>query len=521
MPSSSGKRRVAGLAAGLLLTAVVVVVATPGSTPRAEADTAGTASAVNLKVLTFNTGGDEWAGNYHKPDSPKVAAAIDDVLRVIRASGADIVGVQEPFGELRLMADKLGWYASSRLYILSRYPIIEPPGAEGLVGYVEVAPGKVVAFADTHLPSYPSGFRKITTGHPRPQVMHIERRTRLRYIRPWLQQAAPLVSAGVPTFFTGDFNSTSWRDWTPAVVRANPRFAYPFGWPLSRVMERIGFRDSYRQIHPNPLTFPGTTWISPYLDLKPTINPSHLYFRMDFIWNAGPVQTKSMQIIGAPHTPDVTMAMKPWPSDHRAVLGSFSVHPTAPPPLVSVADTRVEQGAGIQVTYHRAAAGDTVELLKAGADVGASVDSKPATSLDGSITFASDSLEPGDYDVVLDSAGKDAGRVRVSVVPSGATPTLTTPKDIVTQGDRIRIAWTNGYGNRNDWLGVYRSNASNSKVDYYLAWRYVHAQVNGAEWIGPKSHTSWPLGPGQWTVRYCIDDGYACQGSVSFRIHKG
>ncbi|MEP7059311.1 MAG: endonuclease/exonuclease/phosphatase family protein [Actinomycetota bacterium] len=519
MQAISRSRRGVGLGTGLLVAAGLAVSITIGPT-HARADASSDRPAISLKVLTFNTGGDEWAGNYHKPDSPKITAAIKDVLRVIRASHADIVGVQEPFGEMRLMADKLGWYASSRLYILSRYPIIEPPGANGYVGYVEVAPGKVVAFADTHLPSYPSGFRKITTGHPRAQVMHIERRTRLRYIRPWLHQVSPLVSAGVPMFFTGDFNSSSWRDWTPAVVRANPRFNYPFRWPLSLAMEHMGFRDSYRQVHPDPLTFPGTTWISPYLDLKPVINPSHLLFRMDFIWNAGAVQTKNVETIGAPHTPDVTVPMKPWPSDHRAVLGTFTVRPVSPPPLVSVADTRVTQGAQIEVTYHRSGPGDTIELLPAGDDVGAPIDSKPAASLDGSVEFETGSLTPGDFDVALVSGGSDAGRVRVSVVPPDATPTLTTPHPIVTQGHRIRIAWKNGYGNRNDWLGVYRTNASNPKVDYYLAWRYVRARVNGALWIGPESHTSWPLGPGQWTVRYCIDDGYACQGSVSFRIHR-
>ncbi len=507
------------LAAGFLAAAGLMASVGAIRTP-VRAVTASATPSVDLKVLTFNSGGDEWGGNYHKPDSPAVTAPINDVLRVIRTSGADIVGLQEPFGELRLMAAQLGWYASPRCYVLSRFPIIEPPNANGFLCYVEVSPGKVVAFADTHLPSAPAGLRAITRGVPRAQVMRMERRTRLRYIQPWLDKTAPLVAAGVPTFFTGDFNSTSWRDWTKAAVRANPRLAYPFRWPVSLAMEHLGFRDSYRQVHPDPIRFPGTTWISPYLDLKPAINPSHLLYRIDFIWNGGAVQTNGVQILGAPGTPDVTMPVSPWPSDHRAVLGSFTVHPVSPPPLVSVADTRVTQGADIQVTYRRSTPSDVIELLPPGGDAGIPLSSQPAPSVDGSVAFPTGSLAPGDYDVALVSGGTDAGRVRVSVVAPGAKPTLTTPHPVVKQGHRIRIAWTNAYGNRNDWLGVYRTNASNPKVDYYLAWRYIQAKVNGATWIGPKSHTSWPLGAGNWTVRYCIDDGYACQGSVSFRVTR-
>ncbi len=508
-------RSIAALLAILGLAATL----TPALTPAAARARSSVGSApVHLKVLTFNSGGDEWGGNYHRPDSPKISAPIADVLQVIRSSGADVVGIQEPFGELRMMAATLGWYASPRLYILSRYPIIEPPGANGLWGYVEVSPGRAVAFADTHLPSYPSGLRKITQGHPRSYVMRIERRTRLRYIQPWLNAVAPVVAADVPTFFTGDFNSTSWRDWTAAAVRADPRLRYPFRWPVSVVMERAGFRDSYRQMYPDPVSDPGTTWISPYLDLRPTINPSHLLYRIDFVWNAGAVQTDGMEILGAPGTPDVTMPVSPWPSDHRAVLGSFTVKPATLPPLVSVADARVTQGSDISVIYHRSAPGDTVVLLPAGGDLGAPLQSVPTASVNGSLSFPSGSLPPGDYDVALVSGGADAGRVGVSIVPEGGAPSLTTPDPTITIGHRVPISWTNGFGNRNDWLGAYRANASNPKVDYYLAWRYIHARVNGTTWIGPKSHVNWPLGPGKWIVRYCIDDGYACQGSVTFRV---
>ena len=474
---------------------------------------------VTLKVMTFNIGGDEWAGWNTKPGSPRTAAPMADVERVIQKSGVDVVGVQEPFGRMQQLADDLGpgWYASPRLYILSKYPIIEPPGSDGIYGYLQIAPGQVVAVVDVHLPSAPNGLARLSRGQSKREVLQVERQTRLKTIRPILAKIQPLLDSNVPIFFTGDFNSTSWRDWTRRVVRARPEDRFPVKWPVSLAMERAGFQDAYRQVYPDAVRDPGFSWPSNWLDH--VYHPSHHTYRIDFIWDAGPIHPVSITNYGDAGSAWTDHVVNPWPSDHRAVVGTFSVTPVVPPPLVSVSSSRVQAGQPIQATFHRSAPGDEVDLVAHGGDPSTAIQTQPAgPGEDGMLSFATDQLEPGAYDVVLSGAGNaDLGRVEAWVVPPGAKPTITVADATVRRGDRIQVSWRNAGGNRYDWLGVYRPDV-NPFTGGLWAWRYTHARVDGNGWIGPASHAYWPLGPGKWTVRWCIDDAYVCPAEATFRV---
>ena len=476
-------------------------------------------SPVTLKVMTFNIGGDEWAGWSTKPGSPSTAGPMADVEAVIRKSGADVVGVQEPFGRMLQLAHDLGpgWYASPRLYILSKYPIIEPPGSGGIYGYLQIAPGQVVAIVDVHLPSAPNGLARLSRGQSKHEVLQVERRTRLRAIRPILAKIQPLLASNVPIFFTGDFNSTSWRDWTRRVVRARPEDRFPVKWPVSLAMERAGFHDAYRQLYPDAVRDPGFSWPANWLDH--VYHPSHHTYRIDFIWDAGPIRPLAMTSYGDPGSAWTDHVVKPWPSDHRAVVGTFSVTPVVAPALVSLAQTRVEAGQPIQAMFHRSAAGDQVDLVVHGGDLSTAIQTQTAgPGEDGVVSFGTHQLAPGAYDVVLVGGGAtDLGRVETWVVPSGSKPTITVSDATIRQGHRIHVSWRDAGGNRNDWLGVYRPNV-NPFTGGLWAWRYTHARVDGNGWIGASSHASWPLGPGKWTVRWCIDDAYVCPAQATFRV---
>ncbi|MBW1844002.1 MAG: endonuclease/exonuclease/phosphatase family protein, partial [Deltaproteobacteria bacterium] len=91
---------------------------------------------VELRVMSFNI---EWGG-------AKISFA--NVVEAIRLSGADIVGIQEAEGNLKRLAADLDWNYNLRNYVISRFPLIEPPGADGRYVYVEVEPGKIVAIAN-------------------------------------------------------------------------------------------------------------------------------------------------------------------------------------------------------------------------------------------------------------------------------------------------------------------------------------------------------------------------------------
>ena len=137
--------------------AAVPITATVGD------DSLTTSSNVTLRVATFNIlyGGDELdltTPRSHWCVRPSgCAASIEQVVAAVRASGADTVGIQEGTGNGCRIADLLGWHCNGRLQVISRYPLIDPPGADGLYVYNEVAPGRVVAIANVHLTSDPYG----------------------------------------------------------------------------------------------------------------------------------------------------------------------------------------------------------------------------------------------------------------------------------------------------------------------------------------------------------------------------
>jgi len=64
------------------------------------------------------------------------------VVEAIQAANADIVDLQEPNGNIHRITDALGWqHVSERMHLISRFPLIDPPGANGLYLFVQLAPG--------------------------------------------------------------------------------------------------------------------------------------------------------------------------------------------------------------------------------------------------------------------------------------------------------------------------------------------------------------------------------------------
>ncbi|MET0526165.1 MAG: hypothetical protein ABWZ91_15270, partial [Nocardioides sp.] len=91
---------------------------------------------MDLSVLTYNI---EYSGD------ETTDAVIEDI-------DADVVGVLESYDRLPEIAEKTGYpYYNLGLQLLSKYPIHEPSGADGLYALIEVQPGYVVAMFNTHL----------------------------------------------------------------------------------------------------------------------------------------------------------------------------------------------------------------------------------------------------------------------------------------------------------------------------------------------------------------------------------
>ena len=126
---------------------------------------------------------------------------------------ADVVGLQEAEGHTRRIADALGWeYADERMQVISRYPLIDPPGADGLYTFIAPRPGQVIAIANVHLTSNPYGPDAVLAGSTPEDIQAIEEETRLPGLEAHLARLPALVTAGIPVFLTGDFNSPSHLD---------------------------------------------------------------------------------------------------------------------------------------------------------------------------------------------------------------------------------------------------------------------------------------------------------------------
>jgi len=524
-------RLAAGLAA-LVLAAVPAVAAPASATPD---------PTVSLRVMTLNIfyGGDEidlhtgsWC--HRKAGCPETRA---QVVEAIRASGADVVGLEEGEHSTTLIADALGWYASERTQVISRYPIIDPPGANGIYVYVEVAPGRIVAIANVHLPSDPYGPYAIRDGASLADVLALERSVRLPAIQDQLRVLPALAAAGIPTFLTGDFNSPSHLDWTAAVSAVRPDVPYPVDWPVSRALATAGLRDSYRDVHPNPVAVPGFTWTPG----GPESDPREVHDRIDWVLSAGPATPRASAVVGEAGGPDVVDSVIPWPTDHRGVVSTFDVTPAVPAPFAAVESRRVFVGETLGVRFHAApGTGGRVAIVPAGAAASTAIASRAVGApgaLDGRVPFPTAGIAPGAYDAVLvDGGGSVVSRSPLWLYPAGSGATVTTSKATYVVGESIDVSWTAAPGMRWDWLAIYTPGTSDeSRISEgctancanqgrYLMYVYTKTAIAGTARFDagavPGTY-AWPLKPGSYEVRLLVDDSYrTAASSWTFKVVK-
>ena len=220
----------------VVLAAAAITPSASASGAPAEAAPRGTAGTT-ISVLSLNIfyGGDDYdlATGDWCPVADGCPRTLRKVADIIRASGADVVGLQEAERNTRALARLLGWHADPRAQVISRFPVLRPAGGQGLYTYVEPVPGRIVAVANTHLPSTPYGPYKVQRGKSKAQVLALEQRLRVAALGHVLRVLPRLAARGIPVFLTGDFNSPSHLDWTQAVADARPDVPYPVLWPVS------------------------------------------------------------------------------------------------------------------------------------------------------------------------------------------------------------------------------------------------------------------------------------------------
>jgi exonuclease III len=120
-------------------------------------------------------------------------------------------------------------------------------------------------------------------------------------------------------FVFGDFNEPSEYDWTDAAAAAGQQ-PVKVEWPTTHSLSELGFVDTYRAIHGDPVAKPAYTW-TPQGD---EADPEDHHDRIDFAFARAPdLVVKGAWIVGETG-PRSDLAVDPWPSDHRATLAEVS-----------------------------------------------------------------------------------------------------------------------------------------------------------------------------------------------------
>ncbi len=477
----------------------------PSTSTPPSATAAPTPAKAQLKLMDFNI---EYGG---------VQIDFAKIVEAARLADPDVIALEEAEGNTRRLAEELGWpHANVRNQLISKFPIVDPPGADGRYAFIELAPGAVVAVSNVHLPSDPYGPYDVRDGKSPEEVIALEQATRLPAIQERLDVLPALVEAGIPTFLTGDFNAPSHLDWTEAAIGTRPHIKYALAWPVSTAIEAAGFRDTYRELHPDPVTHPGLTWWAgrPLVDDYPDhADPQD---RIDIIYAAGAATSTDVKIIGEVGGPQVDISVEPWGTDHRAVMTTFDVSPGVAAPYIAVDERLVTVGDAVIVRYH--GAGEELSLAPAtGSATPEPIQVTPLDAVGPVWKLETTGLEPGDYEVRLSAGGEIISRSPLSIAAVGATPVLTLDKASYASGEAITASWRDAPGSRWDWIGIYPRDGD-PLVDDYLFYEYTGQTVAGSVTIDDGGEGDWPLPAGEYDAHYLLDDGYTSLAVASFSV---
>ncbi len=265
---------------------------------------------------------------------------------------------------LEALADKgVSYYGlpSSSTGILSKYPITEqvyayPPGHGSILKATIPLDDKIIVLYSAHLDYtryacyLPRGYSGTTWEKIEAPVLDVDsiltvNRESFRddAIKDLITDARKEKEKGHFIFVGGDFNEPSHLDWTEATKDLFDHNGTIVAWDCSVLLYENGFKDAYREAHPNPVTHPGFTFPSDNQDMptnKLTWAPgADERDRIDFIYFMPDSRLKltdaiivgpSSSIIRNIRTEETgndkfILPASPWPTDHKAVMATFMI----------------------------------------------------------------------------------------------------------------------------------------------------------------------------------------------------
>jgi len=162
-------------------------------------------------------------------------------------------------------------------------------------------------------------------------------------VKSFIEVAKNDIAANRIVIIGGDFNEPSHLDWTEKTKNMRDHQGLVVPWDVSVLLEKAGFKDSYRVMYPNPVTHPGFTYPAnvegveinkltwaPMADERERIDYIHYY------------PNEALELVGvmivAPKGDiyrakrDTTLTADPlklpvnvWPTDHKALIATFSI----------------------------------------------------------------------------------------------------------------------------------------------------------------------------------------------------
>ena len=162
-------------------------------------------------------------------------------------------------------------------------------------------------------------------------------------IRAFLQKAQEDLAAGRIVFLGGDFNEPSHLDWIRETKDLYDHHGMIIPWTVTLALDNAGFIDTYRQVYPDVLQYPGFTYPSDNVD-KETRSLSWVpkadeRERIDYIfYYPDPALKLKEAVIFGPSklivrnqrventSKDKFLApLGVWPTDHKGVLVKFKL----------------------------------------------------------------------------------------------------------------------------------------------------------------------------------------------------
>lgn len=278
-----------------------------------------------LTVLSWNV----WHGGHSESYPGK---GCEGTIGILKKSRADVVLMVETYGAAPMVADSLGYryhLISSNLCIYSRYPIVETYAFPGISGFnfggvrIDVD-GTPVRIFDTWLHYLPDA-RLAPTDRPEAEIIAWETAgTRDDEIRRILSALRPMLAQtdSIPVIMGGDFNTHSHLDWTERTRHLYNHGGAVVRWPVSAAMQQAGFKDSFRELNPDPAKKLGVTWLTD----ADSLATERRMDRIDFIYYQGKTirATRSECYDNSLAKPFAFRGERFfYPSDHGFVLSTF------------------------------------------------------------------------------------------------------------------------------------------------------------------------------------------------------